>query len=96
MTAEMNTDGLLKIILENGQTRIIYATKIVSNEKESWKYVQSNGRKLVRESLLNPKLWAEELAKEYLKRGEKGEIHWQYKNHTQYEKRVPEEILGSD
>ena len=98
MTAEMKIDGLLKIIFKSGQTRTIYATKIVSNEKEYWKYVQKNGRILIKESPLNPELWAEKLAEEYFKRGMNGEIHWQYKlqkHHTQNEKMVPEEILGS-
>ena len=93
MTAEMKVDGLLKILFEDGQTRIIYATKIVSNdEKEHWRYVQKNGRMLIKESSLNPKLWAEKLAKEYLERGINGKIHWRYysqKNHTQHEM-VPE------
>ncbi len=98
MTPEMRIDGLLKILFKDGHTKIIYATRIVSNdEEEHWKYVQKNGRTLVRESTLNPELWAMQLAKEYARRKTPGKIHWKYKlpNHTQNEKMVPEEIPES-
>ena len=92
MTAETKKDGLLEVTLkENGQrtVKIIYATKIVSNEKEYWKYVQRNGRTLTNISPLNPKLWARQLANEYVRREISGKIHWKYINHTQHEM-VPE------
>ena len=96
MTPIKETDGKLEITLKNGQTKTIYATRIVSNEGISWKYVQTNGRTLIKESHLNPKQWAKKLGLEYLYRRETGEIHWQYNpNHTQNEKMVPEEIRES-
>ncbi|MBW2106182.1 MAG: hypothetical protein JRI26_09205 [Deltaproteobacteria bacterium] len=97
MTAERKFDGKLEIKLADGQIKEIYATKIVSNKIEYWKYEQRNGRTLIKKSLLNPKLWAEKLAKEYLSRDFEGEIHWQYcqKNHTQHEKMVLEKYSES-
>ena len=102
MTAEMNADGKLEIKLRDPKTKavttkVIYGTRIVSNGRIYWEYVQNNGRRLVKESKLNPKLMALALGKKYFDRGEEGQICWQYKsqNHTQNEKMVPKEILGS-
>ena len=102
MIAENKIDGKLEIKLKDPITkaitiRIIYAIRLVSNSKEYWKYVRYNGKKLGKISPLNPQLWAEEIGKEYARRGIDGQIKWQYsqKNHTQNEKMVPEEILGS-
>ena len=89
MIADMKIDGKLEIRLKDPETKaittkIIYATKIVSNEKEYWKYVQNNGRRLIRESPLRPILMGEIIAKEYLRRGISGTIHcYKCADHTQ-------------
>ena len=96
MTPETRIDGKLEIVLKKGQIKIIYATRIVSNEGESWKYVQKNGRRLVKKSQLNPELMAQAMGKAYREKGIDGQINWEYNpNHTQNEKMVPEEIPES-
>ena len=70
--------GLLKVVFNTTkgiEENIIYALRIEDN---NWKYIRSNGQKMIKKTSLNPKKMAIVLGKVYHEKNMDGKIHYKY------------------